>query len=79
MEEWDTPVRGEHWMKWLVSMIRNQGTWGTSYVRYRLDKINKTAYVLDKNKARPADLTEKNFQRIAQAFTAIGWRVMDGS
>ena len=79
MEEWDPPQRGEHWMEWLVSMIPDQGTWGTSDVRYRLDKTSKTAYVLKRNKARPADITEKNCQRIAEAFNAIGWQVMDRS
>ena len=79
MVDWKTNEPNGHWMEWLVSMIQDQGTWGTSYARYRLDKTNKTAYVLDKNKVRPPDIIDENCQRIAQAFTAIGWRVMDGS
>jgi hypothetical protein len=77
MEKRKSSEPDKHWMEWLVSMIRNQGTWGTSYVRYRLDKIRKIAYVIAKNTARPARLTESNCQRTAEAFATIGWRVVD--
>ncbi len=77
MDKWKSSESDKHWMKWLVSMIRDQGTWGTSYVRYRLDKIRKIAYVTAKNTARPARLTERNCQRMAEAFGTIGWRVVD--
>ena len=77
MQEWKPPFPDDHWMEWLVSMIQDQETWGTSHARYRLDKTNKIAYLIAKDIARPAHLTERNCQRIAQAFGAIGWRVRD--
>ena len=79
MEQWEPPKPGQHWMEWLVSMMQDKETWETKYANYQLDKTKKIAYVIAKNTARPAELTEKNSRRIAQAFAAIGWRVMNGS
>jgi hypothetical protein len=77
MEGWKPPVAGGHWLEWLVILIPDQGTWDTKYARYRLDRTNKIAYVIARNTARPAELIENTCRRIAQAFGAIGWRVMD--
>jgi hypothetical protein len=78
MKKWK-PIKPEgHWMEWLVSNIQDQGTWGTSYVRYQLDKRKKIAHVVAKNRTRPPQLVEIDCQRMSQAFGAIGWQVLDG-
>jgi hypothetical protein len=79
MKKWKSLETDEHWMEWLVGNIQDQGTWGTSHVRYKLDKRNKIAHVIAKNRTRPSQLIEIDCQRMAQAFGAIGWRVMDGA
>lgn len=68
----------KQWLRNLLSLLKDGGTWGTSFAVYRVDKANKQLKEVDAEipfvPSEPHN--EEDKRRVRLVAEAIGWKVI---